>query len=199
MGCCDPNREVPREPHPQRNKRSGSRIQRCWVETCATPSDVIAVYLRVADVETTYQMCRMCNIGLVTLPELISVLDTFRRNSLDFAPFCDILEVYSERNTNRETSMNTKSITNIQRQLDILSDGHQQVVDQAVETTAAIIALDARLDKSKESSLVVSVSMFTSRLQNQLDRLQEQLVAQSERASRVHDEIVQIRKALKIV
>jgi len=92
--------------------------------------------------------------------------------------------------------MNTKAITNIQRQASVLSDGHQEVVDQAVAATAAIIALDDRLEESRQGA---GISLHTCRAQTQMDKLQAQLRAQSLRALRVYDEVEQIKKNLKIV
>ena len=89
--------------------------------------------------------------------------------------------------------MNTKAITNIQRQSDILSDGHQAVVDQAVVTTGAIIALDARQEDGG------GVSMYTRLVHQHLDALKEQLKAQAARTYRVCAEIDQVKKNLQIV
>ena len=74
------------------------KLQECWIHNCAAPGDVIEVYLRVLDVGSTYRLCQLCNLGVITLPAVIKVIDTIRRNSLDIVPLCDILEVYSERN-----------------------------------------------------------------------------------------------------
>jgi hypothetical protein len=74
------------------------RLRSCWLETPVAPSDVIELYLLVLDVESTYRLCQMCNIGVVTVPEVVEIAETFRQNSLDIAPFCDILEVYRKRN-----------------------------------------------------------------------------------------------------
>ena len=177
------------------------RLQECWQHRGISPSDVIEVYLRVRDVESTYQLCQMCNIGVVTVQELIKVIDTVCGNSLDIDPFCDILEVYSERNTNRETHMglNTKAITGIQRQTDILSDGHQEVVDQAVSATEAIIALDDRMEKSKESGSGAGISMLTTQVHSRLETLQDQLQAQADRALRVRAEIERIKISMVII
>ena len=92
--------------------------------------------------------------------------------------------------------MNTKAVTNIQRQIDILSDGHQVVVDQAVVVTAAIIAMDDHLDKLGLGALI---SVCTPRVQRQLDKLQNQLRGQAARALRVCDEVEQIKISMKIV
>lgn len=170
------------------------RLKGCWTDHPMTPGDVIEMYLRARDVESTYRLCHLCRIG-VKAQELLGIVDTFRRNSLDIAPFCDILEVYSERNTNRETSMNTKAITNIQRQAGVLSDGHQEVVDQAVATTAAIIALDARQRRGSGAG----VRIYAHQVSQHLDCLQEQLKAQAARALRVCDEVEQIKRNLIIV
>ena len=172
------------------------RLQECWKHFRITPHDVIEMYLRVLDVEGTYRLCQMCNIGVVTVPELVRIIDTLRRNSLDIAPFCDILEVYS--NPNPETPMNTKAITNIQRQADILSDGHQEVVDQAVSATEAIAAMDDRIQKSKEAGNWMGGKVCSSLVSTQLDELQEQLRAQAARALRACAEIEQIQASLKI-
>lgn len=73
------------------------RLRECWIHSTVTPSIVISVYLRVLNVETTYRLCQLCNTGLLRMHELVTFAETFRRNSLDIVPFCDILEVYSER------------------------------------------------------------------------------------------------------
>ena len=176
------------------------KLRECWIDHCVTPGDVIEMYLLMLDVEDVYRLCRLCSAGVVTLPSVLSVIDTFRRNSLDFASICSILEAYSERNTNQETHMNLKAITNIQRQVDILSDGHQEVVDQAVLATAAIIAMDDCMKRSKDAGwpVTVGIRLYTHRIEQQLDKLQDQLRAQSLRALRVCDEIEQIKTNLKI-
>ena len=172
------------------------RLQECWIHNNVTPHDVIEVYLAVRNVEIAYRLCQMGNIGVFKLAEVLRIIDNLRRNSLDIAPFCDILEVYS--NPNPETNMNTKAITNIQRQMDILSDGHQEVVDQAVSATGAIVAMDDRVEQSKESGNWSPGKMCSSRVSTQLNTLKDQLRAQAARALRACAEIEQIQLTLKI-
>ena len=95
--------------------------------------------------------------------------------------------------------LNTKAITYIQRQMDILSDGHQEVVDQAVSATGAIVAMDDRVEKSKENGKWFPGKMCSSLVSDQLNTLKDQLRAQSLRALRVCDEVEQIKLNLKIV
>ena len=94
--------------------------------------------------------------------------------------------------------MNTKAITNIQRQMDILSDGHREVVDQAVSATEAIAAMDNRVEKSKENGHWDPGKMCSSQVSDQLNTLKDQLRAQAARALRVYSEIEQIQAGLKI-
>lgn len=95
--------------------------------------------------------------------------------------------------------MNTKAITNIQRQLDILSDGHQEVVDQAVSATAAISAMDDLTEKTAQERRATRRNIFLRPACQQLNKLQEQLIAQARRALRVYDEVEQIKTNLRIV
>ena len=95
--------------------------------------------------------------------------------------------------------MNLKAITNIQRQTGVLSDGHQEVVDQAVAATAAIARLDNQMQKAEERGSTLGLGMHTARALTQLDMLQEQLKAQVARAWRVRDEIEQVKVNLKTV
>ena len=95
--------------------------------------------------------------------------------------------------------MNTKAITNIQRQTGVLSDGHQEVVDHAVEATAAIARMDDRIQKAKEIGSTIGVSVFADRAQKELETLQKQLKAQAARAWRVCDEIEQVKVNLKTI
>jgi len=96
--------------------------------------------------------------------------------------------------------MNLKAITNIQRQTDILSDGHQEVAHQAMLATSAIITLDNHIEKSKEAERPASgLGVYTSRVQRHLNKLQDQLRAQSLRALRVCDEVEQIKNNLKVI
>lgn len=95
--------------------------------------------------------------------------------------------------------MNTKAITNIQRQTGVLSDGHQEVVDQAVAATATIARWDDQMETVKGAGRSVGVSVYTHQVQCQLDRLQEQLMAQASRAIRVHNEIEQVKKNLRVI
>jgi len=73
------------------------RLRECWSFGHATPGDVIELYLLVLDVEKTYRLCQMCNIGVVTVADVLKIVDTFCRKALDFGPVCDILEVDIER------------------------------------------------------------------------------------------------------
>lgn len=90
--------------------------------------------------------------------------------------------------------MNTKAITNIQRQAVVLSDGHQAVVDQAVEATEAIIRLDERLAGRPR----VGVNMSARAVNTHLDGLKGLLRDQAARALRVCAEIEQIQSTLKV-
>jgi hypothetical protein len=74
------------------------RLQECWIHTCLSQSEVIEAYLLVLDVEVVYRLCLLGNMGLLRTHELVAIAETFRRNSLDIVPFCDILEIYSKRN-----------------------------------------------------------------------------------------------------
>ena len=94
--------------------------------------------------------------------------------------------------------MNTKAITNIQRQADVLSDSHQEIVDQAVLATAAIINIDDCIEKWKEHAATSGLSVHVSRAQRQLNVMEELLEAQATRALRVRSEIKQIKRNLKV-
>jgi molecular chaperone GrpE (heat shock protein) len=95
--------------------------------------------------------------------------------------------------------LNLKAITNIQRQADILSDGHQDVVDQAVVATVAVTVIDDCMTRAKEARRPpVGLSTYARQACQQLDMLKEQLQAQAERAHRVYAEIEQIKKNLII-
>jgi trans-aconitate methyltransferase len=95
--------------------------------------------------------------------------------------------------------MNTKAITNIQRQADILSDGHQEVVDQAVTATAAIAHLDERMEEIAQGGSSAGLRILPRHARQQLGILQDQLRAQGARAVRVCDEIEQVKKNLQII
>ena len=56
------------------------RLRECWTHFCITPHDVIEAYLWVQDVEDTYRLCQMCNIGVGTLSELSRIVGLFCRN-----------------------------------------------------------------------------------------------------------------------
>jgi hypothetical protein len=94
--------------------------------------------------------------------------------------------------------LNLKAITNIQRQSDILSDGHQEVVDQAVKATEVIGAMDDRVEKSKESGKWSQGRMCSNLVNTQLKALEDLLMAQAARAVRVCEEIAQVKKNLRI-
>ena len=94
--------------------------------------------------------------------------------------------------------MNTKAITNIQRQADILSDGHQEVVDQAVKATEAVAAMDDRIQKSKGAENWARGKVCSNHVSTQLNGLKDQLRAQAARARRVCDEVEQIQQSLRI-
>lgn len=91
--------------------------------------------------------------------------------------------------------MNIKVITDIQRQLDVLSDGHQNVVDQAVRATGAISNLDDRIEKYGSNS---GVGLYTRQVAEQLGLLDDQFAIQEARIKRVRAEIAESRKNLKI-
>ncbi len=96
--------------------------------------------------------------------------------------------------------MNLKAIMNVQRQMDILSDGHQDVVDQAVSATLAITTMDDQMEKAKGTGRpAIGLTAYNQRTQRQLEMLQEQLWAQATRALRIREEIEQIKKNLKAV
>jgi glycerol-3-phosphate cytidylyltransferase-like family protein len=95
--------------------------------------------------------------------------------------------------------MNTKAITDIQRQSDILSDGHQMAIDQAVTATAAIIVMDERMEEIAQGASSVGLRILPRHARQQLSILQDQLRAQSLRALRVCDEVEQIKKNLQII
>jgi hypothetical protein len=73
------------------------RLRECWKHSREEPGDVIELYLLVLDVEKTYRLCQMCNIGVVTVAEVLKIVDTFCRKAVDIAPICDILGVYREK------------------------------------------------------------------------------------------------------
>ncbi len=89
---------------------------------------------------------------------------------------------------------NLKAITNIQRQTDVLSDGHQEIVDQAVSATLAIMVMDSLHQELKERG---SDATFIAQAQATLTKLKTQLEAQGARALRVRDEIDHIQNTLK--
>jgi hypothetical protein len=93
--------------------------------------------------------------------------------------------------------MNDKAVTNVKRQIDTLSDGHQDVVDQAVVATGAIISLDERMKKAQEASRPLGAFPI-NHVKTQMDALCNQLEAQALRARRVRAEIKQIQRNLKI-
>jgi hypothetical protein len=88
--------------------------------------------------------------------------------------------------------LNSKAVTNVKRQLDTLSDGHQDIVVQAVKATTAIIKLDERLESKCNTRM-------HGRLATQdLDELLNLLSAQATRALRVCSEIKQIKRTLRV-
>ena len=51
------------------------RLRECWIHNCVTPRDAIEIYLRLLNVESTYWLCQMCNIGVIP-DEVFKVIDT---------------------------------------------------------------------------------------------------------------------------
>jgi hypothetical protein len=75
------------------------RLQQCWIHNNISPRNVVEIYLRVKDVEITYELCRMCSLGLVTGDALAAVLTHFDKKTLDFARIYGILEEYHKEHS----------------------------------------------------------------------------------------------------
>ena len=107
---------------------------------------------------------------------------------------------YTARETQLETHMglNLKASETVRRLVDILSEGHRDVTDQAATATGTLDSVRDCMVRAEELSSPVGLSIISRHARRELDILQLQLEAQSARALRMRDEIRHIERALKI-
>lgn len=88
---------------------------------------------------------------------------------------------------------NTRNRLNLKAQIDLLSDGHQEIALKAVDANRVLVELDERLAKG------TGPSIFTRAADRHLNELGAYLEAQEERVRRIRAEIEQIRKNIRVI
>lgn len=78
---------------------------------------------------------------------------------------------------------------NLKNIMDLLSDGHAEVTQQAAYASIALLTSETRKNDSRYR--IKAATRY-------LERVEEELLEQAARCKRVREEIIQIRKTLKV-
>ncbi len=71
----------------------GLKLKRLWVETLLTPSEVIAVYLLLGDIDQTTCVCEWgSGVGFAEIMTAAETVKGIKDHQFDFRQFCDILD-----------------------------------------------------------------------------------------------------------